>query len=177
MLITEGKKSFTLFSLSVASAKLFYHLPYNYIDRIENYGNDSIEALAISLLISLATVLLTLLGTVISVYLYILILKRRCKKDGTEIKNELPKVIDRAPVADFLSFINLPIFTFAVIRFIFSFIIELIDTITFFVEYRSDYTTAEFVTILSSFLLIFFLLIASYLISATIRNKLVTDEE
>ena len=53
---------------------------------------------------------------------------------------------------------------------------EIIDTAVFLIEYKFDFTVTEAITILINFLLIFVLLVASYLLSARIKNALVNHD-
>lgn len=175
VLIGYGKGALVKFTLTVASARLFYSLPYYYIIFIYNYGYDSIESISLSLLASALVILLTFGGALISLGIYSLVLNKQCKKCGAAKEEALTAIITKSTVTDFLCAVNIPILTFALTRFAFSFVMELIDTITFFVEYRSDYLPKEIITILVNFTLLFVLLVVSYLIAANVKNALIDE--
>ena len=180
--VTYGKSTLVTFALSVASARIFYALPYYYMIFIYSYGYDSLESIALSLLASIGVILLTALGTLASLGIYLLLLKRRCKNDGTAIVDALKGLSGSSPATDFLAPQNLPVLTFALARFAFSLALEIFDTVAFFIEYRADYQAVEIVTILANFTLLFCLLIAAYLLAYKTRNAVIdthglTDEE
>ena len=99
------------------------------------------------------------------------------KRTGTDLQNELSIPTEKTNMLDFLARGNLPVLTFALTRFAFSFMMELFDTVAFFIEYRSDYRALEIVTILINFTLLFVLLVASYLVASCIKNALIIDPE
>lgn len=173
----DGVKRAIAFSASVSSARVFYSLPYYYIIFIYNYGYDSVESLAISAFASILVVLATIIGSVICIATYVFAVKLIYrKKDADKIAPMLAMPTRERPL-DFLSCSNFPILIFALCRFTFSFITELIDTVTFLIEYRSDYTPTEIITILVSFLLLFILLVLSYFIAVSVKNALLKSDD
>ena len=172
---SSGRRFAIIFTLTVSSARVFYSLPYYYIIFIYNYGYDSIEAVLLSLLATLLIILATSLGSLVSVTVYYLIARLISRRSGEDTK-EVFRYVGRAPLTDFLSRANLPVLTFALVRFVYSFALELIDAITFFIEYRQDYRPSEIVTILINFTLLFVLLVLSYLLSSATTAKLVGSE-
>ena len=171
-----GRQTALLTALTVSFARAFYTIPYYYIIFIYNYGYDSIESITLSFLATLLVILVTVLGVVISVEAYHLVMKIISKHTDTDLSKELSLPVEKSNIFDFLAKANLPILVFALARFVFSFVIELVDTITFFIEYHLDYRAMEIVTILINFTLLFVLLVASYLIAALIRNALIADK-
>ena len=169
VLVGYGRAAMIRFTLTVASARVCYSLPYYYIIFIYNYGYDSIESISISLVATVLVILLTLLGTLASLAILCLVLKKRHSGTVTEAMTEL---LQRGTVTDFLAPVNLSVLTFALTRFSFSLVMELIDTVSFFIEYRSDYIAKEIITILANFTLLFVLLTVAYLIAANIKNAL-----
>lgn len=174
VLVGYGKSEMIKFTLTVASARLCYSLPYYYIIFIYNYGYDSIESIAISLLASALVILVTFIGTLASLAILSLVLRKRHGASGLEAMADLFK---RGTVTDFLAPVNVSVLTFALTRFAFSLVMELIDTVAFFIEYRSDYIAKEIVTILANFTLLFVLLIVAYLIAANIKNALADGKD
>ena len=175
--VSYGKSALVTFALSVASARILYALPYYYLIFIYSYSYDSIDAIALSLLASIGVILLTALGTLASLGIYLLLLKRRCKKDGSSPTEAIPELYSSTPLIDFLAPVNAPVLTFSLARFVYSFTLEIFDTVSFFIEYRSDYQTVEIVTILVNFTLLFGLLVASYVIASKVKNAVTAPEE
>ncbi len=166
--LTESAKGSILFTLKLSLARLFYSIPYYYLIFIYNYAYDSIESITLSLLASALVILVTVLGAFICIGAYSLILKH-CgydKKDFLKVKEPM----------DFLSSANLAVMVFALLRFAFSLLKEIYDTVVFFIEYRSDYTAEEIITILVNFTLLFLLLIASYLLATSVKNKIAKNQ-
>ncbi len=172
-----GRRTALLSALVISSARAFYSLPYYYILFIYNYGYDSIESILLSLSATVLVIIVTVLGIALSIGIYLFVMKMICKHSGDDIVSELTKPDEKTNIFDFLARANLPILTFSLSRFAFSLVRELIDTITFFVEYLSDYRPMEIITILLNFVLLFILLVLSYLISSAIKNKLVADND
>ena len=173
----SGKGSMIGFAFSTASARLFYSIPYYYIIFIYNYGYDSIESITLSLLASVLVILVTVLGVIISLSVCRLLMQKRCKREEVGLDELIGKTRCKTEAFDFLSLGNMPVLVFALLRFAFSFVGELFDTVTFFIEYRADYQPKEIITILANFTLLFVLLVAAYLLSATIKNLLLEDSE
>ena len=126
---------------------------------------------------TLLVVLVTVLGVVISIEAYHLVMKIISKRTGADLSKELSLPIEKSNIFDFLTRANLPILVFALARFVFSLVMELVDTVVFLIEYHSDYRAMEIVTILINFTLLFILLVASYLVASCIKNALILDSE
>jgi hypothetical protein len=173
----DGVKRAIAFSASVSSARVFYSLPYYYIIFIYNHGYDSLESICLSLAASVLVVLLTVLGTLVCVTVSLAVMRYRCRKCDTPPALATEMIMKKHPTPDFLAIGNTPILTFALLRFAFSFTMELIDTISFFIAYRSDYLPKEIITILVNFTLLFVLLVASYLVASAVRNALIKSDE
>lgn len=172
-----GKKTALITALTISFARVFYSIPYYYIIFIYNYGYDSVESITVSILATLLVVLVTVLGVVISIEAYHLVMKIICKRTGADLSKELSLPIEKSNIFDFLTRANLPILVFALARFVFSLVMELVDTVVFLIEYHSDYRAMEIVTILINFTLLFVLLVASYLVASCIKNALIIDSE
>ena len=175
--INCGKGALLKFTLTVSSARVFYSLPYYYIIFIYNHGYDSAESILLSLLASVLIILVTALGVFASLGIYYFVVKKQCANGGTSIGDFLPSLLTRTETVDFLSPLNVPVLTFALTRFTFSLLTEIADTVAFFIEYRSDFIAKEIITILANFILLFVLLIVSYLVAAGIKNTLVKTKE
>ncbi len=177
ILKTSGGRGAILFTLAAASARVFYSLPYYYIIFIYNYGYDSVESILFSFLATVLVILVTMLGVLISIGVYHIverIIYKRRRENPTEA---LARPTKKASITDFLHRANLPVLVFALSRFAFSLTLELVDTVAYLIEYRGDYLPTEIITILVNYVLLFVLLVASYLIASLIRNKLIADNE
>ena len=177
ILRNEGKGSAILFTLAVASARVFYSLPYYYIIFIYNYGYDSIESILLSFLATILVILVTMLGVLISIGVYHLVLQVICKHTEKDFSKELARPIEKTKAVDFLTRGNLPVLVFALSRFTFSLVLELVDTVLYLIEYRGDYLPVEIITILANYVHLFILLVVSYLIASLIKNKLIKDND
>lgn len=175
VLICYGKGALVKFSLTVTSARILYTLPYYYMIFINNYGYDSVESITLSLLASILTILLTVIGIFICLGIYFAVLKICFKKSRKAPDEVLDSVLEKSIITDFLCPKNVPVLIFALARFCFSLARELFDAVSYMVEYYQDYRSKEIVTMLANFVLIFLLLVASYLISAKIKNALIKD--
>ena len=171
--VNHGRGSALATALAVSSARLIYSLPYYYLIFVYNYRYDSVEAIILSLGASALVVLVTVAGAIVSVSIALWILKKR-KGVGTD---ELTAIANERATLDFLDKKCLPLTVFAFLRFGFSLITELVDTVSFFIEYVADYTAAEIITILVNYVLLFILVVASYLISMLVKNVLAKTHE
>lgn len=157
-------------ALIMSSARVFYVLPYLYMQLFYSYG--TFDALMLSLFGALRTVLLTAIGAFISLCIGLFVLRIVLKKKHTELVPMLPDLVKKKSGTDFLQPENLPILVFALLRFAFEIVMEIIYTVSFFITYGSDYSAVEIVTMLVNYVLLFALLIASYLLSCRIKNEL-----
>ena len=166
------KKAFTA-SLAISSARFFYSLPYYYLIFIYKYRYDSIESLCLSLGASLLIILLTSVGALICVGAAIWVLK----KSGVTAPDQIADIAKDRVSTDFLNKACMPITVFVLMRTAFSLVLEIIDTVLFFIEYGADYTAAEIITMLVNYVLILILLVASYLVCMAIKNAIVNRGE
>ena len=169
----EGTKKAFLHTLLISAARIYYTLPYYYLIFIYNYQYDSIESIFISFFTSLASIIIIALGALISFVIAIFVLGKRIKLPYREALSTLPELVNKPSTLDFLNTVSLPILVFVVLRFVINLISELVDTIMFFVEYGDSYTLAEIGTMVGNYLLLFILLVVSYLASMKVKNYLV----
>ena len=171
----EGTKMALFHILLVSTARIFYTLPYYYLIFIYNYRYDSLESILVAFAASVFIIILTALGAYISFAAALLVLKRKEKMTRDEIISALPKIVSEPTTSDFLGKSGLPILIFALLRFGLSLLSEIVDTVMFFVRFRSDYTLTEIATMLINYVLLFAFLILSYYLSSRFKNKLVTQ--
>lgn len=173
----EGAKKAFLHTLLISTARIYYTLPYYYLIFIYNYNYDSIESILISFAVSVVAIVIVALGALISFVIATFILGKRMKKRYSEIISSLPKIVKEPSTLDFLNTASIHLLVFTLLRFAISLIGELTDTVIFFVEYGSDYTLAEIGTMLGNYVLLFILLVVSYLVCAKVKNLLARCEE
>ena len=172
-----GMKKAISFSIRLSLARLFYTIPYYYIIFIYNYAYDSIESIFLSTLASAFVILLTFAGALFCVRVAIFVREKSAKQSKGEVISELPEILKKRSGLDFISDASLPIFVFVILRFAYSFITEIVDTAAFFIEYGADYTAEEILTILGNYVLLFALLVVSYILCVKVKNTLTKDTE
>ena len=172
----EGSKKAFLHTILISTARIYYTLPYYYLIFIYNYRYDSIESIAVSFAASVISILLIALGALVSFMIAIFILGKRTKKPYREVLSSLPELVSKPSTLDFLNTVSLPLLIFALLRFSVSLISEIADTVIFFVEYGGDYTITEIGTMVGNYILLFVLLVASYIICAKVKNYLAKYE-
>ena len=173
----EGAKRAFLHALLISAARICYTLPYYYMIFIYNYQYDSIESILISFAASLVAIVLIALGALISFVITMLILSKRTKKPYIDTISSLSDIVNKPSTLDFLDTVSLPLVIFALLRFAIGLISEITDTVIFFVEYGADYTLAEIGTMIGNYVLLFVLLVLSYLISVKVKNYLAKYEK
>ena len=169
----EGAKSAAIGALTLSAARLFYYLPYYYLIFILNYAYDSIESILLSLISCLGVVAFTVLFAFVTVYLTKLILTKRSKdKRNFSARDHMrDSLFTNQPVLDITAGTNLTALIASILALISSIIPEIIDTVSFFLDYGFDYTTGEILTIMLNYLLIFALTIGSYLLAVYLKNR------
>ena len=172
VMTSKGKLRALLFALTVSSAKIFYTLFYYYMTYTLDYEFVLGEAIVAAFIVSIVYILFTLLGVFLSIGIYSMFFKLKANKN-TALADVAFNT--EAPFTDFLAKGNRAVFTFALLRFIYSFLMELLDSISFLIEYHYDYTALEITTMLFNFVLLLALLITSYLVAAYVRKRVVTE--
>lgn len=162
--------------LLISTARIFYTLPNYYVTFIYKYRYDSVESLLVSLIASVLIILLSSLISLGCLKIALYMLKRKVRKSGSKSAPTLPELVQMTATNDFLNTAGFSLTVFAVLSFIFHIVKELVDTVSFFVEYRSDYTMTEIATILTNYVLLFLLLIAAYRLCVRLKNRLAKYE-
>ncbi|MBR2972377.1 MAG: hypothetical protein IKC61_05570 [Clostridia bacterium] len=160
----------------ISTARIFYTLPYYYVAFIYNYRYDSLESILFSLVASVAIILISALVSIIYLAIAVHFLVRKAKKNKSVNIPTVYDVVKTPTTSDFLSTSGLPLTVFSLLSFGLHGVKELIDTVSFFIEYRLSYTAGEIVTILLNYVLLFLLLIAAYNLCARLKNRLAKYE-
>lgn len=178
--LSYDKKKALLFTLAIASARVFYLIPYNYIIAIYNYGYDSLESLLLSLVETVLAILITVLGALVSIAVAHIIFKssaKHPKKNGSASPLLLSSYSATRASFDFLKTHNRPILIFVLLRFGVSLISEIIDTVLYLIDYASDYTAAEIIFLLVNYVHILVLLVVAYLLCMLVKNAVMKKGE
>ena len=168
--------------LLISSARIFFTLPYYYVLMTYNYRYEYGESLVVSLLLSVLIILLSSLVSLLSLKIATYFFNRRSSKLSKSDPVSLQDMIKTPSTSDFLGTAGMPLTVFAILIFSFRLIVEIIDTAMFFIEFRSDYTAIEIANMLSNYVLLFCLIVVSYVLCARLKNRLAkyefkTDEE
>ena len=153
-------------ALILSCARIFYVAPYYYMTFINKHY--SIEALMLSLVASVLVILLTALGAMLSIQIALLALGKVEKKECLD----LPKLIEEPSGTDFLAPASIPLLVFVLLRFAYELIREIADTVSFFVMYGKSYSGLDIFTILLNYVLLFAMLVLSYVICSKAKNAL-----
>ena len=151
-------------ALLLSASLLFYNIPYYYIYHIA-YGYDSIESITISVGFSAVVSLLSALYTLALAFISKRIFLRRGEF------TEYPESSSYLSLADSTS---LSVFSIALIHFSISLIRELVEAVTFFIEYADSYRIGELIYILGRFVFILLLLLISHGVCVLIHNKILS---
>ena len=149
-------------ALLLSASLLFYNIPYYYIYHIA-YGYDSIESITISVGFSAVVSLLSALYTLALAFISKRIFLRRSEPLA------YPEPASYLSLADSTS---LSVFSIALIHFSVSFIKELVEAVTFFIEYADSYRIGELIYILGRFVFILLLLLVAHTVCVLMHNKI-----
>ena len=154
----------------ISSARIFYFLPYLYMQTF--YEGGSLYAILISLIGCIRITILTAAGAYISLCIGLIALRLTLKRSYQETISTLPELLERKSDLDFLKPENLLIMIFALLRFVLDVIMEIIDTVSFFISEGADYSAIDIFTMLFNYVWLFALLVAAYLIACRIKDAL-----
>ncbi len=169
----RGFKYSLLFGLAVFSSRVFFTIPFYYLTFVLNYGYDSIEAVFLALTASVAVVLFNLIWAWLSLLVAYIFVKK--KRSFSEVLDEQPALLADTEQKDFLHGANYIIAITVLCRFIYALTAEIIDTVRFFIDHADDYTFLEILTPMLNYIIIFVLLILSYILSVFIKGKVIRE--
>lgn len=161
-------------AILTSSTRIIHTLPYYYIIFIYNYGYDSLEAILLSVFASLLSILFTFLISIISLGIGILVIRKRNKLDKSQTRSYLCDALPNKPFGDFLTGANTALLIFPAISFAYLFITEIIDTVSFFIEYKLDYTAVEIITILINYILLLVMIAVGYIVACKVKNAIIS---
>lgn len=179
-----------LTALILSLPTLVYNIPYNYLVYLAQ-GNDSIESLSISLLLSAVNALVFALGAIIlqavmliatvsvgkKIYTEQLPLayRERTPKDmkrqvRRDVLDDLPALLLKGSMFDLTSPTVFAIFAASFLQFAVYLVREMIDIIAYLIEYVGDYRSDEIFYIVFVLVFIFLELFAAHAICIPARN-------
>ena len=185
-LFHSDRKKLILSSLFLSLSRAVYLLPYYYL--YENaLGNDSLESIGLSLLISLGGIIILTVHILVLAIVFRFVMQRLIKKElckelpylaRKEYKEALASKINESMGAEFLrkSFFDLSIpvvsgiFTVSFLEFIYPLINEIIATVHFFAKAEGSYTTVEIFTIAFSFIFVLIELVVLHVLGILIKD-------
>ena len=160
-----GVRSVYIGSLYLVLSRLFYTVPYYYLYHIY-VGYDSVESILASLLVSVLICVVTYLWILLLMLIGNVALSFKCKKIGASQPSSLCEyeLID----------LNSPA-TFATLAMIFvAFIAELaeeiINTVTYLIDYSGTYRTSEIIYIVFCFVFLIVKLLFTHILSVIVRK-------
>lgn len=170
-----GFKSAFVCAIFFSMSKIIYLLPTGYLNFM-SAGYISSDAILLSLLEAL---LYSALLYCISVLLFLLMLFATGKFAKIDCKN--PEAIKKEGAKrgffDFSIPIALSFFSCALVPFVISLVKEVIDTVTFLLNYSGTYRLSEILYILMRFVFILVYLFASHVICIGFKNLLFKEAE
>ena len=177
-LFFDNRKKLVISALFLSFPRAIYLFPYYYL--YENaLGNDSLESLGLSFLITLFGIAvlfahILLLSLVLRFVSLLLVKKSICKETPVLAKKEnrprlkltasekLPEEIKRRDFTDLSVPINCAVFSVVFIEFLFPFVNEIISVADFFTAYKSNFTAGEIFSIAFAFIFLLIELLATY---------------
>ena len=162
-----NERAYKLYPLAflLSLSEVFYNIPYYYIYHIA-YGYDSIESISISVPLSLLISLVLAIYSLTLAYVAKLVFLRRGGK--------LAAYPARTGYFSLSSGVGLSTFFAVFIHFVICFIRELIDAVTFFIEYADSYRIGELIYILGRFVFILALMLIAHAVCIFVHNKILS---
>ena len=168
-------KSALLIGFTASAPRIIYAIPFYYLQFYE-ITLDSTEAIIVALLVSLAVILCTYIFALSLFGIGLLILHTsRAKGENTPTKDMLADSFNNESPRDFIAYGNLAISVVCLVRFFAAIAFETVEAVAFFKEIRYSYTWIEITNIVLNYLLIFALLIVSYVAALRVRSRIMKN--
>lgn len=189
----SGHPRSLLRAFAISAPRFFFYFPYYYL-YFTAYGNDFIESSAYSLLSSAIGIILLWGHTVLLYLLMAFVTKRFIARELSEnLPPQKQANIEKGELAELkkLAYENLPsyigekaafnlnapiaagVFSTVFAEFIYCFILELFDTVSYLIEYSGTYKIGEIIYITFSFVFLVGLLLLSQVICCKIKDIIV----
>lgn len=166
-----GKSPMLVAAIPLAITKIIYLVPYYYMFFIYS-GYDSIESLTMGALWSIPEIAFLYGETVL------LAVGMRLISDFIEKRAEQPRafheLIAERPVLDLDNSATLSIFCVGILTFIYLFVKELVNAISYFVEYAGSYKMDEILYIAFSFIYDVLMLLIVHLVMCAVKNHILS---
>ncbi len=165
--VVEGRFSPSLIRMTAPSAaRIVYFLPYFYLMCISG-GLDSVDSLLFGLLFSVADAALAYAFSVIIFFAMRIIMDKKRNKD-----EELSDVLTRKTVLNFSEPVSFSFICIAFASFVYFLVSEIINTITFLIEYP-NFRISEIIYTVFSYVYALILLLLYYHVLSAVKNMIV----
>ena len=182
----ESLKSGLISAALLSITRAIYLIPYYYL--YENaYGNDSLESLGLSALITILGIAFMLIHVELLVLILRFVTRRLIAREiildtpylkGKEYKKELaekvserlPSELSRREYLDLSAPVSGAFFSVALIEFFYPFIAEIVNTVHFFTSYKGFFTTGEIFSIVFAFIFTLVELLTIYFVGMLLKN-------
>ena len=167
-----GKRCAILGAIAVSASTLLFSIPYYYIYYIGT-GYDSVESIINSLLVSVLMVLTTALHSLLLCLIPYLVM--RSKDKNADMRKTLDSDFTVSKVLDTSSVWVKASFAICIGEAIFLFIFEVIDTVTFFIDYGMTYRIDEILYIVLSYIILLPIFALSHRLCIKFKNYTVKN--
>ena len=170
----RSTKEALLRAIPLSLVRMIYFIPYFYMmNYTDMWGFASSEAILYALLLALGEVILSYVISVLVFALMYFIVKRKLGSDDFSV------VMDRYASLNLESPVSVSFMVCSVLVFLYFFISEIIDTVSFFKQASGSFYTAEIIYIVISFIFDIALLFIHFFTLCYVKNKsaLAVEEE
>lgn len=167
-----GKKQAFVAGAVWASTRILYYFPLGYITSI-GYGYDSIEAVLIALAVSVIIAALTYIELIICFGLSMLVISKMTATRRGTLCEVMAAGLTRHDALDLGNIGTAAIGVIVLCQFIKVMVLEIVDTVGFFLEYGSTYSIGELLYIMLKYIFALLLLVMVHLFVCFIKKKVV----
>lgn len=166
ILYASDKKHSAFLSLIAFSAvRMIYFIPYFYLIFIYD-GFDSVESISFGFLASVAEAIIAYILTLLAFCVMLLVIKKT-DRHGLHLSEHIAKPTE----LDFRNPVSLAFAILSLIGFSYFFIKEIVDTVTFVIDFSSTVTTGEILYMICSYLFDLSLIFIYYFVISYIKNR------
>lgn len=168
--VADGARG-TLRTAGVAVlTKLFYLIPHYYMVLVSD-GNDSLEALLLLIPIVLLILLVMSVEIVAAVALGLIPAIRSSKRDAVSWRESIEKDLPTHELLDVGNKVTAAIAIAAAVTVAKSVIMQIVETVMFFVDNGADYSGTDVFILLFDLIYPLFLMVISYLVMQTVKVR------
>lgn len=163
----DGLKNKILPTALISLSRLTYTLPYYYIHYVADVYNTS-ESIVLSLLVSLVFIIAAFLQTFVCIIVLSVIESRANKSSKDREKSKVFNLDDH---------LNFGTVLCVVISFVVFFVREIIHTVEYLIDNAGTYRLDEILSIVIAYLLLFLFAFFHYVISVSVKNRILRKNE